>query len=94
MCTLFHHYKQLAKLSKEIKKSKATASLLKHVIGGMHLTCGIFESIIPRTIDELERLRPRFLIPCHCSGLKAVNEIARNMPNAFIQNSVGTTYKF
>ena len=64
------------------------------VIGGMHLTGGIFESIIPRTIDELERLKPRFLIPCHCSGLKAVNEIARNMPNAFIQNSVGTTYKF
>lgn len=64
------------------------------VIGGMHLTGGTFESIIPRTIDELERLRPRFLIPCHCSGLKAVNEIARNMSSAFIQNSVGTTYKF
>ena len=57
----------------------------------MHLTGGIFESIIPRTIDELERLKPRFLVPCHCSGLKAVNEIARNMSNAFIQNSVGTT---
>jgi len=64
------------------------------LIGGMHLTGGIFESIIPRTIDELERLQPRFLIPCHCSGLKAVNEIARNMSTAFIQNSVGTTYKF
>ena len=64
------------------------------ILGGMHLTGGIFESIIPRTIDELERLKPRFLIPCHCSGLKAVNEIARNMPNAFIQNSVRTTYKF
>ena len=64
------------------------------LIGGMHLTGGIFESIIPRTIDELERLKPRFLIPCHCSGLKAVNEIARNMSTAFIQNSVGTTYKF
>ena len=64
------------------------------VIGGMHLTGGIFEPLIPRTIDELERLKPRFLIPCHCSGLKAVNEIFRNIPNAFIQNSVGTTYVF
>jgi metal-dependent hydrolase (beta-lactamase superfamily II) len=53
-----------------------------------------FEPIIPRTIDELERLEPRFLIPCHCSGLKAVNQIVRNMPKAFIQNSVGTTYVF
>lgn len=64
------------------------------VIGGLHLTGGIFEPIIPRTIDELEKLNPRFLIPCHCSGLKAVSEIARNMPDAFIQNSVGTNYIF
>jgi 7,8-dihydropterin-6-yl-methyl-4-(beta-D-ribofuranosyl)aminobenzene 5'-phosphate synthase len=64
------------------------------VIGGIHLTGGIFEPIIPRTIDKLEKLKPRFLIPCHCSGLKAVNEIARKMSNAFIQNSVGTTYVF
>jgi 7,8-dihydropterin-6-yl-methyl-4-(beta-D-ribofuranosyl)aminobenzene 5'-phosphate synthase len=64
------------------------------VMGGMHLTGGTFEPIIPRTIDELERLEPRFLIPCHCSGLKAVYEIVRTMPNAFIQNSVGTTYVF
>ena len=64
------------------------------VIGGMHLTGGVFESLIPRTIDELELLKPRFIIPCHCSGLKAVIEIAKNMPNAFIQNSVGTNYIF
>jgi 7,8-dihydropterin-6-yl-methyl-4-(beta-D-ribofuranosyl)aminobenzene 5'-phosphate synthase len=61
------------------------------VIGGMHLTGGIFEPIIPRTIDELEGLKPRFLIPCHCSGLKAVNEIVRKMSSAFIQNGVGMT---
>ena len=64
------------------------------VIGGMHLAGGTFEPIISRTIDELTKLKPRFLIPCHCSGFQAVNEIARNMPNAFIQNSVGTTYVF
>jgi 7,8-dihydropterin-6-yl-methyl-4-(beta-D-ribofuranosyl)aminobenzene 5'-phosphate synthase len=62
------------------------------VIGGMHLTGGIFEPIIPRTIDELEQLTPKFIIPCHCSGLKAITEIAKNMPDAFIQNSVGTNY--
>jgi 7,8-dihydropterin-6-yl-methyl-4-(beta-D-ribofuranosyl)aminobenzene 5'-phosphate synthase len=64
------------------------------VIGGMHLTGGVFEPLISRTIDELEQLKPRFIIPCHCSGLKAVTEIAKNMPNAFIQNSVGTSYIF
>lgn len=64
------------------------------VIGGMHLTGGLFEQIIPRTVDEIEKHKPRFIIPCHCSGFKAVNEIARRMPTALIQNSVGTNYIF
>ncbi len=64
------------------------------VLGGMHLSGGLFEQIIPRTIGELEELKPRFLVPCHCSGLKAMTEIARKMPDAFIQNSVGTNYIF
>jgi 7,8-dihydropterin-6-yl-methyl-4-(beta-D-ribofuranosyl)aminobenzene 5'-phosphate synthase len=64
------------------------------VIGGMHLTGGMFEPIIPRTIDELEQLKPKFIIPCHCSGWKAITEIAKNMPESFIQNSVGTKYIF
>ncbi len=62
------------------------------VMGGMHLTGGIFEPIIPRTIKELRTLKPRFLVPCHCTGLVAVNEIMRALPESFIQNSVGTTY--
>ena len=64
------------------------------VLGGMHLSGGLFEPIIPTTVDELEKLKPNFIVPCHCSGLKAVTEIARSMPTAFIQNSVGTTYIF
>lgn len=64
------------------------------VIGGMHLTGGMFEPIIPRTMKELEKLKPKFAVPCHCSGLKAMTEIANRMPNAFIQNTVGTTYLF
>jgi 7,8-dihydropterin-6-yl-methyl-4-(beta-D-ribofuranosyl)aminobenzene 5'-phosphate synthase len=64
------------------------------VLGGMHLSGGLFEPIIPRVIKELEELKPRFVVPCHCSGLKAMTEIARRMPSAFIQNSVGTNYIF
>src|SRR5918997_1621441 len=64
------------------------------VLGGMHLSGGLFELIIPRTVEELEELKPRFVVPCHCSGLKAMSEIARKMPDAFIQNSVGTKYIF
>ncbi len=62
------------------------------LFGGMHLTGGLFEPIIPRTIAELKRIDPKITIPCHCSGWKAVHEISRSLPNAFIQNSVGTKY--
>jgi len=64
------------------------------VIGGIHLSGEMFESIIPRTVDELEKHKPKFIIPCHCSGFKATNEIAKRMPTAIIQNSVGTNYIF
>ena len=64
------------------------------VVGGMHLTGGLFEPIIPRTVDELQKLTPKVVVPCHCSGLKAMTEIAKKMPEAFIQNSVGTNYVF
>jgi 7,8-dihydropterin-6-yl-methyl-4-(beta-D-ribofuranosyl)aminobenzene 5'-phosphate synthase len=62
------------------------------VIGGMHLSGGLFEPIISKTVEELEKLKPRYAVPCHCSGLKAVTEIAKRIPDAFIQNSVGTNY--
>lgn len=64
------------------------------VLGGMHLSGGLFEPIIPTTVGELEKLKPKFVVPCHCSGLKAMIEIDRRMPSAFIQNSVGTNYIF
>jgi 7,8-dihydropterin-6-yl-methyl-4-(beta-D-ribofuranosyl)aminobenzene 5'-phosphate synthase len=64
------------------------------VLGGMHLSGGLFEPIIPTTMEELERLKPKFVVPCHCSGLKAMIEMARKMPHAFTQNSVGTRYNF
>ena len=62
------------------------------LFGGMHLTGGLFEPIIPRTIDELRRIDPKIAVPCHCTGWKAEHEISRSLPNAFIQNSVGTKY--
>ena len=64
------------------------------VLGGMHLSGGMFESIIPKTIDELEKCKPKFIVPCHCSGFKATNEITKRMPDVIIQNSVGTNYIF
>lgn len=62
------------------------------VMGGFHLSGKIFEPIIPQTIEELKRIQPTMIIPSHCSGWKAVHAIREALPEAFVQNSVGTTY--
>ena len=61
------------------------------VLGGFHLSGGLFEAIIPETVAELAKIRPRHLMPGHCTGWRATHEIARAMPEAFVPNSVGTT---
>lgn len=61
------------------------------VIGGFHLTGGLFEPIIPATIAALQQIKPRYVMPGHCTGWSATHQIARAMPAAFIPNSVGTT---
>jgi 7,8-dihydropterin-6-yl-methyl-4-(beta-D-ribofuranosyl)aminobenzene 5'-phosphate synthase len=61
------------------------------VVGGFHLTGGLFEPIIPATIAALQRINPRYVMPGHCTGWSATHQLARAMPEAFIPNSVGTT---
>jgi 7,8-dihydropterin-6-yl-methyl-4-(beta-D-ribofuranosyl)aminobenzene 5'-phosphate synthase len=62
------------------------------IVGGFHLTGGPFERIIPQTVAALQEISPRYLVPCHCTGWKAIQEIARTLPDAYIPNSVGTTF--
>ncbi|MHA2297120.1 MAG: MBL fold metallo-hydrolase [Candidatus Hodarchaeales archaeon] len=62
------------------------------VMGGFHLTGGNFEPIIPPTVTELTNINPSIIVPGHCTGWKAIHEIARELPKAFIQNSVGTKF--
>jgi 7,8-dihydropterin-6-yl-methyl-4-(beta-D-ribofuranosyl)aminobenzene 5'-phosphate synthase len=63
-------------------------------VGGLHLTGGIFEPIIPRTITELKSIGPSVIVPGHCTGWKATHELARQLPDAYIQTSVGTQLHF
>ena len=64
------------------------------VLGGFHLTGGIYEESIEPTIKELEKADPKYIIPCHCTGWKATNRIIEAMPERFIQTSVGTSFNF
>jgi 7,8-dihydropterin-6-yl-methyl-4-(beta-D-ribofuranosyl)aminobenzene 5'-phosphate synthase len=64
------------------------------VLGGFHLTGPIFEPIIEPTINEMKKVGPDFVIPMHCTGWKAINQFAQEMPEQFILNGVGATYVF
>jgi len=62
------------------------------VIGGFHLTGTLFEPIIPLTVAALRALSPVVIVPGHCTGWKATHAIARELPEAFVPNSVGTRF--
>jgi 7,8-dihydropterin-6-yl-methyl-4-(beta-D-ribofuranosyl)aminobenzene 5'-phosphate synthase len=62
------------------------------VIGGFHLSGRLFEPIIQDTVTALQQFGSRYVVPGHCTGWFATQQIARAMPEAYIPNSVGTTF--
>jgi 7,8-dihydropterin-6-yl-methyl-4-(beta-D-ribofuranosyl)aminobenzene 5'-phosphate synthase len=63
-------------------------------IGGLHLSGSIFDPLIQPTLEELGNIGPEFIVPGHCTGWKATHEIARKMPQAYVQTGVGTQLHF
>jgi 7,8-dihydropterin-6-yl-methyl-4-(beta-D-ribofuranosyl)aminobenzene 5'-phosphate synthase len=63
-------------------------------VGGMHLTGGLFEPIIGRTLEEMAAIGPAVIVPGHCSGWRAIHALAARLPNAYIQSNVGTRLHF
>jgi 7,8-dihydropterin-6-yl-methyl-4-(beta-D-ribofuranosyl)aminobenzene 5'-phosphate synthase len=62
------------------------------IVGGFHLNGPVYEKIIPATIAALFEIRPRYVLPGHCTGFPASAQLAGGLPDAYIPNSVGTTY--
>ena len=66
-----------------------------HVImGGFHLGGPAFEPIVEKTIEELKKINPAYIVPTHCTGRKSVMEIEKAMPSQFILNMAGTGLTF
>jgi 7,8-dihydropterin-6-yl-methyl-4-(beta-D-ribofuranosyl)aminobenzene 5'-phosphate synthase len=63
------------------------------VMGGFHLAGKEFESRIEQTVEALQRVNPKLLVPSHCTGWRAMCAIAKTLPEAFVWNSVGNLYK-
>jgi 7,8-dihydropterin-6-yl-methyl-4-(beta-D-ribofuranosyl)aminobenzene 5'-phosphate synthase len=52
-----------------------------------------FAPIVPPTVDALADLAPDVVVPAHCTGWDAAQAIAARLPDAFLQNSVGTRFE-
>ncbi len=59
------------------------------IIGGFHLT-GMPREQIDNTVRAIKAFDPDLVVPIHCTGFEAQCEIARQMPESFVLNSVGT----
>jgi 7,8-dihydropterin-6-yl-methyl-4-(beta-D-ribofuranosyl)aminobenzene 5'-phosphate synthase len=60
------------------------------VVGGFHLSGGLFEPIIGDTIAGLAAVDPDLLVPGHCTGWRAQHALATAMPDAYVHPTVGT----
>jgi 7,8-dihydropterin-6-yl-methyl-4-(beta-D-ribofuranosyl)aminobenzene 5'-phosphate synthase len=64
------------------------------VIGGFHLTGPQFEPIISKTVEEMKKRGPDYIVPMHCTGWEAMTAFQKEMPEQFLLNTVGTTFVF
>ena len=64
------------------------------ILGGFHLTGPAFASRIQPTIDALKSINPDYVVPMHCTGWNAINQLFSAIPGKIILNTVGTRYCF
>jgi 7,8-dihydropterin-6-yl-methyl-4-(beta-D-ribofuranosyl)aminobenzene 5'-phosphate synthase len=63
------------------------------VVGGFHLAGKDCEARIGQSVEEMRRINPGLVVPCHCSGWRAKFALAAALPDAFVWNSVGNLYR-
>jgi 7,8-dihydropterin-6-yl-methyl-4-(beta-D-ribofuranosyl)aminobenzene 5'-phosphate synthase len=74
-----------------IRKATGIDTILA-IIGGFHLS-GAKDTRIEATVNAMKEIAPAVIAPLHCTGWKAINAFAASMPDAFILNTVGSTYR-
>lgn len=73
---------------------KATGIRKVHaIIGGFHLVNAKPETI-ERTLADIKKIAPDYIIPTHCTGFEAMVLFAKEMPKQFILNTAGAQYVF
>lgn len=62
------------------------------IIGGLHLTAG-GPDLIRQTIQGLQEINPKLLVAGHCTGFRALTQLALAFPDSFMVSCVGTTVR-
>jgi 7,8-dihydropterin-6-yl-methyl-4-(beta-D-ribofuranosyl)aminobenzene 5'-phosphate synthase len=60
-------------------------------MGGLHLS-GINERVIPQTVADLKKFGLKMLAPGHCTGWRALSQMAREFGNELVPSAVGKKY--
>lgn len=66
---------------------------LHALLGGLHLGGPAFEPVIAPTVSALVELGPAMVVPGHCTGWRAQHALAAALPDAWLPNSSGSTYR-
>jgi 7,8-dihydropterin-6-yl-methyl-4-(beta-D-ribofuranosyl)aminobenzene 5'-phosphate synthase len=61
------------------------------LLGGFHLRFG---AIVAQTVAALAADPPDVLVPAHCTSWSAMQALARDLPDAFRPNAVGSRFAF
>ncbi|MEM3381296.1 MAG: MBL fold metallo-hydrolase [Candidatus Bathyarchaeia archaeon] len=77
-----------------IRQAKKISGLnqIYAIIGGLHLSTSDDERI-RKSVDEIERVAPEVIYPCHCTGLKAISFLLEIFENRCIPIRTGDTVK-
>lgn len=59
------------------------------VMGGFHLS-GAAMAVVSPTVEGLKAFSPEVAMPMHCTGMTAIWEIAKALPQAFVLSSAGS----
>jgi 7,8-dihydropterin-6-yl-methyl-4-(beta-D-ribofuranosyl)aminobenzene 5'-phosphate synthase len=62
------------------------------VIGGLHLASGVTKDTMLETVKKMKAISPKLLVPCHCTGWRARHLMSAEMPNEYVEGSVGHKY--
>ncbi|HAG08052.1 MAG TPA: MBL fold metallo-hydrolase [Desulfotomaculum sp.] len=63
------------------------------ILGGLHLSgTPNLAYVLEQTVKELKALSLAKIIPMHCTGWQSTHYLSQAMPEAFILNSIGSSY--